>query len=305
MSRTASPSHSRRQSGHSFGNNNQSNNHSFRARPSGVPSSSGGGGGRLNAARVPSPAMMNNNTNSTTNQTNYSGGTAGIRNLGHLLGWSVKLKLNETTAGGPNNNSHVSNTAGNNRWVEGKIWCYDPIPGVVILESPGSSKGKANYRMIKVNQVKDLQVGEFLDGNPNPSSAPPSASSTISKILEPVRPINVTAIAMREAQAVKADDARRARIGHGVSRWGQGIFDALGKTLPVRWQQTSIIILDDVMLTGPLYRSEDVRVTGNNQARLSRVKQVLEGEWARLLRTEEGQLLESEARHSSTSTATA
>ncbi|MBW0465699.1 hypothetical protein O181_005414 [Austropuccinia psidii MF-1] len=284
MSRNGSPSHSRRDSGHSFGSNNQSNNHSFRPRPSGLPSSSGGGGGggggRLNTQRVPSIASQHQHQLQASNQ---SAGHSATRSLSLLLGRSVKLKLID---GSPN---------GGEKWVEGNLWCYDPITGVVILDSPGSGKGKQTFRMVKVNQVREVQLGEPIE------SPPPAA--LVSKILEPVRPINVTAIAMREAQAVKADDARRARIGHGVSRWAQEIFDALGKTLPVRWHQTSIIILDDVMLSGPQYRPEDVKVSGNNSARLARVRQVLEGEWGRLLRTEEGRQMELEARLSSSKTA--
>jgi len=226
----------------------------------------------MNSSRVSSPSMMGPQTSS--NQAGFSS----IRNVGLLLGWTVKLKLNEGTGG--------------DRWVEGMIWCYDPVTGVVILESPGSSKGRQTYRMVKVNQVKDLQLGTLLE------PVPPNPSAVIPKILEPVRPIDPEAVKIREEQAVAADDARRARIGQGVSRWAQEIFDALGKTLPVRWHQTSIIILDDVLLPGPFYRSEDVKVSGNNQDRLNRVKQVLEGEWTRLLRTEEGKQMELEARNS-------
>lgn len=241
----------------------------------------------MNSNRVPSPALIGTNQHNNTAFNSNNNPTV-VRNLGNLLGWWVKLKLNENGA--------------EDRWVEGKIWCYDPVPGVVILESPGTSKGRLTYRMIKVNQIKDLQVGDLID------PIPPNSSSIIPKILEPVRPINVTAIAMREAHAVKADDARRARIGHGVSRWAQEIFDALGKTLPVRWHQTSIIILDDVLLTGPNYRSEDIKMSsnasGNNNARMNRVKQVLDGEWARLLRTDAGKKMELDSRNSSTATTT-
>ncbi|KNZ52320.1 uncharacterized protein VP01_361g13 [Puccinia sorghi] len=192
----------------------------LRTLSGGVPSSSGGGGGgRMNSARVSSPALMGPQTSS--NQAGFSS----IRNVGLLLGWTVKLKLNEGTGG--------------DRWVEGMIWCYDPVTGVVILECPGSSKGRQTYRMVKVNQVKDLQLGTLLE------PVPPNPSAVIPKILEPVRPIDPEAIKIREEQAIAAEDARRARIGQSVSRWAQEIFDALGKTaiLSIRrceskWEQS-------------------------------------------------------------------
>lgn len=277
MSRAGSPINSRRDSGNNFGNNGQSSNHNYRTRPSGVPSSSGSGpGGRLNASRVPSPASsQHQQSQSIINQSVPSQS----RSIALLLGRSIKLKIVEV------------GTHNGERWLEGKLWCYDPIPGIVIIESQGPSKDRQTYRMVKVNQVREVHVGDSVESELNPSSV-------VARILEPVRPINVTAAAMREAQAVKADEAKRARIGHGVSRWAQEIFDALGKTLPVRWHQTSIVILDDVLLSGPQYRPEDVKVSGNNSARLTRVRQVLEGEWARLLRTEEGKQMELEARNS-------
>lgn len=64
-------------------------------------------------------------------------------------------------------------------------------------------------------------------------------------------------------------------------------------SLPVRWAQTSIVILDDVLLPGPRYRPEDAKAENKN--RLARVQHVLVGEWARLLRTEEGKQMELEA----------
>ncbi|KAG0139555.1 hypothetical protein CROQUDRAFT_54541 [Cronartium quercuum f. sp. fusiforme G11] len=276
MSRNSSPSHSRRDSANSL--TNSSNPNAFRPRPSGVPSSSGGpgngsgGGSRLNPSRVPSPAFQ-------TPPGSTTGPIGPARNIGLLLGCPVKLKL----VNGPN---------GGERWVEGQVWCYDPIPGVVVLECPpseGAGKGRQTFRMVKMNQIRDIQIAE--------QAAAPTKTSTsaiVAKVLEPIKPINVTAVAGRELAAVKSDDVRRARIGFGVSRWAQEIFDALGKTLPVRWAQTSIVILDDVLLPGPRYRPEDVKT--NNEQRMSRVRQVLEGEWARLLKTDEGKAMELEAR---------
>ncbi|KAH9814555.1 anticodon-binding domain-containing protein [Melampsora americana] len=308
MSRNSSPSHSRRESTNSFSNSN-SNSNSFRPRPSGVPSSSGpggnltgnptgggggGGGSRLNPSRGPSPGFQTP-PNSTTNTM-----TIGPpRNIGLLLGCPIKLKLVGAAGTGVS-----GGTNSNDRWVEGKVWCYDPLPGVIVLEcsAGGSSsssnhtdlsgKGKQTYRMIKMNQIKEVQIGDKSNMDKIESST--TTSSIVNKILEPLKPININAVELREATAIKNDDARRARIGYGVSRWGQEIFDALGKTLPVRWHQTSIVILDDVLLPGPLYRPEDAK-SNNNEARLNRVRMVLEGERIRLTSTEEGKSMEKEA----------
>ncbi|KAI9617342.1 hypothetical protein H4Q26_013213 [Puccinia striiformis f. sp. tritici PST-130] len=280
MSRTASPSHTRRQTSNNYGNNNNNNNNSFRTRPGGgggggVPSSSGGGGGggRMNSGRVSSPALVGPQPPSTTNQTG--------------------LKLNE----GPPNTT-TTTTGVNDRSVE---------------ESPGNSKGKHNYRMVKVNQIKDLQIlsdppvipsttttannNTTTTTSTNNNNSNLTSNGLVSKILEPVNHIHVDSIKMRQSLALENLDLQRARIGLGVSRWAQEIFDALGKTLPVRWHQTSIIILDEV-LPGPYYRSIDVKANQTNQASMSRVKQVLDGEWSRLLRTEEGKQMELEARNS-------
>ncbi|CAH7673822.1 hypothetical protein PPACK8108_LOCUS8719, partial [Phakopsora pachyrhizi] len=269
MSRAGSPSQSRRELGqHSYVNS--SNHNHFRPRPSGVPSSSGSGNNRLNQSRVPSTATPtsqqqlqqqqqqqhqqqhqhqqhnhhhhHNNNHQHQQQAQHHQSIA--RNLSVLLGKPIKLKIID-----------ISNARGE-RWVEGKLWCYDPLPGIVILASdspstplitqPTKPSNRQTFRMIKLNQVRETQ----LIDHPATSTTltndeqPGDCSVLISKILEPVGPINVTAVAMRETQAVKADDARRARIGHGVCRWGQEVFDALGKTLPVRWHQTSIVILD-------------------------------------------------------------
>ncbi|EGF99613.1 uncharacterized protein MELLADRAFT_75894 [Melampsora larici-populina 98AG31] len=300
MSRNSSPSHSRRESTNSFTNSN-SNSNSFRPRPTGVPSSSGpgnnltgnggGGGSRLNPSRGPSPGFQTPPNSAPNNLT-----IGPPRNIGLLLGCPIKLKLV-----GPAGTGASGGTNSNDRWVEGKVWCYDPLPGVIVLECPGSSptsttdlqsgKGKQTYRMIKMNQIKEVQIGDKNNMDKIESST--TTSSIVDKILEPLKPININAVELREATAIKNDDARRARIGHGVSRWGQEIFDALGKTLPVRWHQTSIVILDDVLLPGPLYRPEDAK--SNKEARLQRVRTVLEGERIRLRATEEGKSMEKEA----------
>lgn len=76
-----------------------------------------------------------------------------------------------------------------------------------------------------MNQVKDVQLGDQTG-----LSVETSTSAIVAKVLEPLEPINLKAVEAREMAAVKSDDQRRLRIGRGVSRWAQEIFDALAKT---------------------------------------------------------------------------
>lgn len=222
MSRVGSPAHSRRGSGPS-GRGGRGGGAagvssavggatptlSTRLPPAGATSSTSG------SPRVQSPAPQAQNNAAT-----------GPKDVSRLIGSKVRLTV--TAAG----------QAGE-KTVEGNVWCYDSITGVVVLETPAggpnagagaaTGKGKMDYRLVKVNQIRSLSVLSI------PSAAPPSASSgssadKIEALLEPLRPVNLAAVAAREAKAVRAEDTRRARTGVGVSRWAQEIFDALGKT---------------------------------------------------------------------------
>ncbi|XP_068641921.1 uncharacterized protein [Aristolochia californica] len=68
-------------------------------------------------------------------------------------------------------------------------------------------------------------------------------------------------------------------IGIGVTSEAQSIFDALSKTLPVRWDSTIIVVTNEVRVSSP-YLPENV--TGGTSAANDRVKKVLEHERKRL-----------------------
>ncbi|KAL5064560.1 hypothetical protein RYX36_026297, partial [Vicia faba] len=69
------------------------------------------------------------------------------------------------------------------------------------------------------------------------------------------------------------------RIGVGVSSEAHIIFDALSKTLPVHWDKTVIVVMNEVRVSSP-YHSECV-IDGTPAAN-DRVKKVLEFEIKRL-----------------------
>ncbi|KAG9156464.1 hypothetical protein Leryth_019976 [Lithospermum erythrorhizon] len=69
------------------------------------------------------------------------------------------------------------------------------------------------------------------------------------------------------------------RIGVGVTSEAQSIFDALSKTLPVRWDKTVIVVMNEVRVTSP-YLPESVK--GGTAPANERVRKVLELERKRL-----------------------
>ncbi|KAL5552950.1 hypothetical protein UlMin_040351, partial [Ulmus minor] len=69
------------------------------------------------------------------------------------------------------------------------------------------------------------------------------------------------------------------RIGVGVTSEAQSIFDALSKTLPVRWDKTTIVVMNEVRVSSP-YLPESV--SGGTPVANDRVKKVIEFERKRL-----------------------
>lgn len=65
-----------------------------------------------------------------------------------------------------------------------------------------------------------------------------------------------------------------AKVGVGVTKEAQQLFDVLCKTMPCTWQGRSIVVMDSVVVEPP-YLVENVTSTGEKYA-LERVKKVLQ-----------------------------
>lgn len=142
---------------------------------------------------------------------------------------------------------------------------------------PGSgSRGKFDFHFLKVAALKDVVV--------IPAPASEGGASEAAGGLVPVGNLNVDKIISRENHAVKVERDRIARIGVGVSKEAQHIFDALSKTMPCTWNNDQILILGQVVVLPP-YGTENVHpIKGADTSRntLDRVKLVLENEKKRL-----------------------
>jgi hypothetical protein len=71
-----------------------------------------------------------------------------------------------------------------------------------------------------------------------------------------------------------------AKVGVGVTKEAQSIFDALSKTMPCTWQGSSISVMDSALI-GPPYTTEDMTLIGDKGA-FERVKKVLQAERTRM-----------------------
>lgn len=91
--------------------------------------------------------------------------------------------------------------------------------------------------------------------------------------------LDLNSLRAREELAIRQAEAECERIGVGVTSQAQNIFDALSKTLPVRWDKTVIVVMNEVRVSSP-YLPESV--SGGTPAANDRVKKVLELERRRL-----------------------
>lgn len=147
---------------------------------------------------------------------------------------------------------------------EGQIITYDRPTNIIILQE-GASKpgGGRNLRFLKAGYIKDLT---FLRRGDDPLDSKKCF-------------IDLAALQAREEAALRQVEIEAERIGVGVTSEAQSIFDALSKTLPVRWDKTVIVVMDDVRVNNPYFPEN---VSGGTLAANERVKKVLELERRRL-----------------------
>ncbi|CAG8593564.1 5710_t:CDS:2 [Ambispora leptoticha] len=117
--------------------------------------------------------------------------------------------------------------------------------------------------------------------NATSNDATNTTTSVFATTFPSVSYVQMERIQAREMQAYRETQAFLARIGVGVTVEAQEIFDALSKTLPVRWAEEKIVVLDEVVINPP-YDLENCKANSSASGSLARVKKVLEGEKKRL-----------------------
>ncbi|KAI9835266.1 MAG: hypothetical protein M1819_002410 [Sarea resinae] len=198
-------------------------------------------------------------------------GAAGMASIETALSGVVGARIRLTTA-------HTAQT------LEGTVFTYCPLTHLLAINTapppptPAPAAGSTSeqlpgdYHIIPVSKIQSfnlLSARSKADGGAFESAQPAIA------------PVDMRALKAREEAAVRRLKEVEARRGKGVGKEGQDIFDAFARTLPTRWEGTSINVLDAVTISPP-YRVEDCKAAPNHRNALNRVKTVLESERKKL-----------------------
>lgn len=73
-----------------------------------------------------------------------------------------------------------------------------------------------------------------------------------------------------------------AKVGEGVTKEAQGVFDSLSRTLPCVWSGKAILVMESVLVMPPYTVDAVSAVGGGDNAALERIKRVLAAERQRL-----------------------
>ncbi|KAI9886232.1 MAG: hypothetical protein M1823_001967 [Watsoniomyces obsoletus] len=170
--------------------------------------------------------------------------------------------------------------------VEGILFTADPLTNLVAIcsnpSSPATSTSSAltplsgDYHIIPISKLQSFQLLSLASEPLTPASA--SDPAVGNGVPGGLGKIDWTTAQERERKAVEQEMKREQSMRQEVGRTpGQEVYDVLNRSLPVRWQDQSIIVLDAVEVRPP-YGLEDCRAVGKDTAALQRVKKVLETE---------------------------
>ncbi|KAI9824875.1 MAG: hypothetical protein M1832_001480 [Thelocarpon impressellum] len=165
--------------------------------------------------------------------------------------------------------------------LEGTLFTADPLTNLIAINTapPPPTPATAttplqpgDYHIIPIAALQSFQLL---------SLAPDAASASFESAVPALKPIDMKAARARERAAVEKELRKERARGRGVGREAQEIYDALSRTLPVRWHEQSIIVLDVVMIAPP-YTVETCQAAAKDAHPLQRVRKVLEMEKKKL-----------------------
>jgi hypothetical protein len=113
--------------------------------------------------------------------------------------------------------------------LAGEVLAYDAVDGAVLLQRPGSSPFHTHLSVVKL-----AALGEVLESR-QPAGPPP-----------PPPAVDEARTQDRLERAMRAAEVDAAKLGVGVTREAQLVFDAMSKTLPCRWDGQRILVLEEV-----------------------------------------------------------
>ncbi|RKP04977.1 anticodon-binding domain-containing protein [Thamnocephalis sphaerospora] len=203
--------------------------------------------------------------------------------------------------------------------IEGRIFAYDIICGSLVIDilfqvctaghlnaaaywhwaafvrlfriaqrglAAEQADARPDYTIVKLNFLQNITLLKPPTARNGAASNTGSGSSSTASSPRPDRgmptvgPLPLDRLRAREAKAIKEAHQAEARRGVGVDKEAQDIFDALSKTLPCRWHEQTIVVLDEVLVEPP-YTVESCKANASSSSSLARVKK-LEGERKRL-----------------------
>ncbi|EFJ41346.1 hypothetical protein VOLCADRAFT_68382 [Volvox carteri f. nagariensis] len=149
--------------------------------------------------------------------------------------------------------------------VSGCVFAFDRQTNLLVIKENGSHSGVSNLRLVKATSVREVL-----------SSVQPEKPFDLE-----LPHVDLERCRKREEKALQQAEMESARVGHGVTKEAQAIFDALVKTMPCVWRNKVIVVLDSVYVEEP-YTPDTCRSDNEHAATRERVKMVLRLERERL-----------------------
>jgi hypothetical protein len=112
----------------------------------------------------------------------------------------------------------------------GEVFAFDQGASVMVLRQQGSTPFHHNVRVLRLDAVDKV-----LSSTPGPDGVD----------AEPLPTVDLRRCRDREHKALRVAQQEADKIGVGVSREAQQVFNALAKTLPCRWDAKTIVVLED------------------------------------------------------------
>jgi hypothetical protein len=125
------------------------------------------------------------------------------------------------------------NTRHRTQEVAGTVFTFDAATDSLVLKEAGTHGGVHNVRILRASAVRSV-----AEAAPPPDAAAEGPAAALARsALAPLPHVDPARAREREARALRQAQADLAKVGVGVTREAQALFDALAKTMPCEWRQ--------------------------------------------------------------------